>query len=64
MTHYIAIFETAEGDKFVIDYRPAYDEMAGAIEILNIEYIQRPRSPWEIWDKQRREHKQLKMFVE
>lgn len=44
MTRYLAIFETVRGDKFVIEYNPLE---GGGIEVLGVDYIPRPRSPWE-----------------
>ena len=54
MTTYLAIFEQANGDKFVIEYRPMYEEIAGGIEILSVDYIPRPRSPFELRQRSRR----------
>jgi len=46
MTVYLAIFK-AEKMTFAIEYRPLYDECAGAIEILSIDIQARPVSQFE-----------------
>lgn len=52
MTRYIAIFETTSGDKYLIEYRPCYDEVAGGIEVLSIEHTKRPAT----WAERRAEY--------
>jgi hypothetical protein len=53
MIQYIAIFEQADGTKFVIEYRPCYDEIAGSIEVQSVDVIERPHT----WREQRAEYR-------
>lgn len=52
MIRYVAIYKKRNGDTFVIEYRPAYDECAGAIEILSIEAKHHPAN----WQEQRAQY--------
>jgi hypothetical protein len=51
MIRYVAIYETLNGDKFVIEYRPIYSDAAGAIEIISVEHTKRLT-----WAEQRAEY--------
>jgi hypothetical protein len=52
MTTYIAIFKAVDGNEYLIEYRPCYDEIAGGIEVLSIQHTKRPHT----WKEQRAEY--------
>lgn len=56
MIQYVAIFEQSNGDKFIIEYRPCYDEIAGGIEVFSVDFQPRPRSEFQIREAERRNH--------
>ncbi|NUQ86498.1 MAG: hypothetical protein HUU11_17480 [Anaerolineales bacterium] len=61
MTVYLAIFED-EQKRVVIEFQPLlnspdFERFFDGIEIASIDIQNRPRSPWEIRQQERRKHK-------
>lgn len=52
MTTYLAIFKQADGNEYLIEYRPCYDEMAGGIEVMSVTHTKRNVN----WQEQRAEN--------